>query len=397
MEASPSPNHLTKQALGLVNRSSDSGIFSTTNNTTIDRTSDVSKANSDSDNRSDCSSPERKYLCPICDRMMTSQHDFTLHIRSHNNENEIHDNDKGYTCRICSKVLSSSSSLDRHVLVHSGERPFHCKYCGDTFTTNGNMHRHMRTHSNSNKSENYESDGSTDSGSSKSTEFNNNRVDKCSNKRKHLEYEDEPSKRVRDCYGEPGKKQSYTCPVCERDDFDTAEVLETHLEDNHPEYPAKCNLCRQVFLNNKLLTAHKETVHESNISRQPVVGFKDLTFVDFSSEKFPLIARRECEMNIHRVSSGLKFQCRKCTRAFPCSNSLQIHEKSCVLPSNVNGLDLSNISQPEIRRMEFFSRLNLVDNSPEKLPSHATSPTHDPIQQAEGATRQGDGQYQRSR
>ena len=30
----------------------------------------------------------------------------------------------------------------------AGERPFHCRLCGNSFTTNGNMHRHMKTHQN---------------------------------------------------------------------------------------------------------------------------------------------------------------------------------------------------------------------------------------------------------
>nr|CAI5856711.1 unnamed protein product [Callosobruchus analis] len=339
--------------------SGDSGVFSTTANTT---TTSATTDEGEGDARSDCSSPEGcKYLCPICDTMLTSQHEFTLHIRSHNNEEE---KTGGYVCRICAKVLSSSSSLDRHVLVHSGERPFHCKYCGDTFTTNGNMHRHMRTHSQ--KAENnYESDGSTDSGSSKSTEFNNNKVDKLTVKRK-LEPTDAPAiKRPRDSYEEEDDS-SFKCPVCERTDFNSAAILQTHLEDNHPEYPARCNQCHHVFLNNKQLSTHKATVHENSPSKHPVVGFKNLTFVDFSSEKFPHIARKECEMNLHKVSGGLKFQCKKCARAFPCSNSLEIHEKSCVSIDHQNGLDLTAISQPQIRRMEFFSRLNLVDNSPEK-------------------------------
>ncbi|CAH1163646.1 unnamed protein product [Phaedon cochleariae] len=364
MEPLPSPNQMTKEVIA--NRS-DSGIFSTTN-TTIEPT-DVSKTpseNYDTDNRSDCSSPGRKYLCPICEKMLTSQHEFTLHIRSHNNESEVQDVEKGYTCRICSKVLSSSSSLDRHVLVHSGERPFHCKYCGDTFTTNGNMHRHMRTHSQ--KAENsYESDGSSDTGSSKSTEFNNNRVEK-GIKRKN-ENLDTGEKRIKEEYSDTEAPHSFKCPVCERTDFNSVTILETHLEDNHPDYPAKCNMCKQVFLNNKLLTVHKATSHENTLNRHPVVGFKDLTFVDFSSEKFPIIARRECEMNLHKVTGGLKFQCKRCNRAFPCSSSLDIHDKSCIPMDHTNGLDLTSIiSKPEFRRMDFFSRLNLVDNSPEKPP-----------------------------
>ncbi|XP_064211397.1 ras-responsive element-binding protein 1 isoform X1 [Tribolium castaneum] len=342
----------TKQSPTNQSTQSDSGIFSATNTTaTMDPC--------DTDNRSDCSSPERKYVCPICDTMLTSQHEFTLHIRSHNNETEAQD-DKGFTCRICFKVLSSSSSLDRHVLVHSGERPFHCRYCGDTFTTNGNMHRHMRTHSH--KADNYESDASTDSGSSKSTEFNNNKVE---SKKRKLEASDHANKRTEnasDC-----ESQFYKCPVCERTDFDSIVALEAHLEDNHPDYPAKCGQCNQLFQNNKLLTIHRNTVHSSGNKRHTVAGFKDLTFVDFSSEKFPYIARYECEKNLHTASDGLTFQCKTCTRAFPCSSSLEIHQKDC--QNQYNGLDLTKtqVSDKEIRRNEFFARLNLQDNSPEKF------------------------------
>ncbi|KAF3848345.1 hypothetical protein F7725_014842 [Dissostichus mawsoni] len=55
-----------------------------------------------------------------------------------------HNTDAGtvdHSCSICGKCLSSASSLDRHMLVHSGERPYKCNVCGQTFTTNGNMHR----------------------------------------------------------------------------------------------------------------------------------------------------------------------------------------------------------------------------------------------------------------
>lgn len=86
---------------------------------------------------------DMKFVCTICDVVSATRHEFTNHIRCHNYASGDTEN---YTCAICSKVLSSASSLDRHVLVHTGERPFNCKYCHLTFTTNGNMHRHMRTH-----------------------------------------------------------------------------------------------------------------------------------------------------------------------------------------------------------------------------------------------------------
>lgn len=223
----------------------------------------------------------------------------------------------------------------------------------------------MRTHSHKSDN-NYESDGSVDSNSSKSTEFNNNKVEKINGSKRKNDSPDGCSKKLRENCSDIDTPQSYNCPVCERSDFNSLTNLEAHLEDNHPDYPAKCNQCNHVFLNNKQLTSHKATVHENNPSRHSIVGFKDLTFVDFSSEKFPHIARRECELNLHKVSGGLKFQCRKCSRAFPCNNSLEIHERNCISVEHANGLDFSSISQPEIRRMEFFSRLNLLDTSPEK-------------------------------
>lgn len=75
--------------------------------------------------------------------------------QSHNNNNNHNHNSKKspgnstapttklmdpqqmHVCRLCDKLLSSSSSLDRHMLTHSGERPFVCKRCHMTFTTNG--------------------------------------------------------------------------------------------------------------------------------------------------------------------------------------------------------------------------------------------------------------------
>lgn len=80
------------------------------------------------------------YNCPLCEKICTTQHQLTMHIRQHNTDTGGAD----HSCSICGKSLSSASSLDRHMLVHSGERPYKCTVCGQSFTTNGNMHRWVR-------------------------------------------------------------------------------------------------------------------------------------------------------------------------------------------------------------------------------------------------------------
>lgn len=73
--------------------------------------------------------------CPLCNEIFTNPAEYTLHLKKHTN---------GTKCLVCGKILSSANSLDRHLLVHSGEKPFECKHCGKSFTTNGNMNRHKR-------------------------------------------------------------------------------------------------------------------------------------------------------------------------------------------------------------------------------------------------------------
>ncbi|XP_069676084.1 ras-responsive element-binding protein 1-like [Periplaneta americana] len=434
------------------------------NNETRTRTEGYEVGSSDAEES--CGESEMKYLCPICNAALSTQHDFTLHIRSHNNDSadEAVACLKTFTCKICSKALSSSSSLDRHVLVHSGERPFKCRICGVAFTTNGNMHRHMRTHnspaSKSESSNNYESDGSTDSGGSfnskksplsspppgnsaakkrrvgnhtpSPTETNNNKPSSSplpyqspnssenGNKRKLPELfpsdgaesgETASRRRMKgnqhDSSGS-SPEQSLHCPVCDREDFPSLNVLETHMEENHPDHQIRCNVCDMSFKSHRALNLHMiqhdksdrankgtKSGPQQQQSRYAVHGFPDLTFVDFSSHKFPQIAVALCEKSLHKPSSAIKFQCDKCGRAFPCATALNIHQKdghgrSCDDDAaNSDGpTDLSNNrrristagrssdttgeSEEEIeerKREDFFAGLDLQNKSIPSSPS----------------------------
>ncbi|XP_055551332.1 uncharacterized protein LOC129733830 isoform X2 [Wyeomyia smithii] len=330
----------------------------------------------------------KKYVCPICDIVSVTKHDFTEHIRSHNNSKSSsgdRDNGEGgqFVCKICSKVLSSASSLDRHVLVHTGERPFNCKYCNLTFTTNGNMHRHMRTHKQSER-ESYESDGSTDSGGSSaaSSGMSNNNNNSYNNnydgegKRKNADENVHYKRKIRtnnnnnilDGSVTEGV-QKFCCPVCVRNDFSSMISLENHMDREHPQIPAKCRHCEMVFKTYKALNAHR---CGNNNYQNITPGFKDLTFVDFSSEKFPLIAKSVCEQSIRTPVTSQKFECSKCYRAFPCSKTLDMHVRDCGVSdysSSGGGGEKRKwktseaSSEDDLKRDDFFANLDLQNKS----------------------------------
>ena len=59
----------------------------------------------------------------------------------------------------------------------------------------------------------------------------------------------------------------------------------------------------------------------------PGLGFFDLSFTDFSSQKFPSIAQNFCEHNFRKSTSQFhEFECAKCLRGFPASSALSLHD-----------------------------------------------------------------------
>ena len=278
-----------------------------------------------------------KRTCDVCLETFATARELTHHIRKHNTLNS-------HNCKVCAKTLSSASSLDRHMLIHSGERPFKCTMCPMAFTTNGNMHRHMRTH---------EKDDGVGGGGMLGGEMDGAdyvmRTD-YSKPRKRV-----PSKRLLDSgeeYGSlsPAKKLvmdsrmvyspvedieeesdgAYNCPICGKS-FLCKNGLQTHM-DLHPNLALQCSMCDSLFRNHRGLRMHVQMTHKRNANKEDEhipLGFQDLSFMEFSSSKFPLVAQVWCEQNVRRCNSiEHRFICPMCSKAFPCNSALDLHVKN---------------------------------------------------------------------
>ncbi|XP_012535869.1 ras-responsive element-binding protein 1 isoform X2 [Monomorium pharaonis] len=367
--------------------------------------------------------------CPTCPSVFTSSHELTNHLRGHNSPRSTDcSGEEDYSCGVCNKVLSSASSLDRHVLVHSGERPFKCKYCDMSFTTNGNMNRHVRcTHRMVSPNSCTDSEGSSGSERPAATsqdEYNNNEIArrnspdlideqqpspsnnrvnkrKCSDEDVSEDIDEQrrhkillnSTKMIR-CRPDDEMTKVFGCAICGQD-FASSATLESHMERVHPGSPATCETCNQSFKNHRALNLHRSMRHykknpegsNSRSLRNTVDGFRDLTFIDFSSIKFPTIARAMCERELHRPASGEanRFQCMKCLHAFPCRQAQLAHEKECKGPyknkrnsndnNNNNDISTNNNLEAELedptpqpddsktKREMFFAVLDLQNKS----------------------------------
>ncbi|NXG72928.1 RREB1 protein, partial [Baryphthengus martii] len=273
------------------------------------------------------------YTCPLCEKICTTQHQLTMHIRQHNTDTGGTD----HSCSICGKSLSSASSLDRHMLVHSGERPYKCSVCGQSFTTNGNMHRHMKIH---------EKDPNSTANTTPPSPLKRRRL---SSKRKfshdaEMDREERtPAKKVvDDGHSVEGDKRAeeevYHCPVCFKEFF-CKYGLESHVE-THPDNSLRCDICCITFRTHRGLLRHNAVIHKQ-LPRDPMgkpfiqnnpsipAGFHDLGFTDFSCRKFPRISQVWCETNLRRcISDFHRFICETCNKAFPMLSALRLHTET---------------------------------------------------------------------
>ena len=227
------------------------------------------------------SSTDQMYMCPLCHENQPTQKDFTTHIRGHNevkphsDPNDPTGQSKVYYCCLCGKMLSSFSSLDRHMLVHSGERPFSCELCGQTFTTNGNMHRHKRTHGNRDSHGN----GNAASGAAGGIGVDGNGVGGGGRGRVGRKRKQPPSSSAMPGVDQPqsNKKnslkanvnledmQQYSCLICP-EAFRSELNLDHHMYESHHGQEVTCHQCNFPCPNYNYLKLHRTMFHFNTTS-----------------------------------------------------------------------------------------------------------------------------------
>ena len=229
------------------------------------------------------------------------------------------------------------------------------------FTTNGNMHRHMRTHGMESADNTVISHDNNHTGNSNHNINSHNNGLHCglsklkSKKRKSIEEAQlerkffssldlsKPRRYSQASHNGDSKsinldnndmiEKEWTCQICDKKFIDKLSLY-YHLA-THPNETLKCIDCGYSLANYASLTQHKclnsisKSLNKTGPNEPHPVGFYDLTFTDFSSNKFSLIAKSFCEHNIRKSSSSYhEFECSKCERAFPCRSALNLHEST---------------------------------------------------------------------
>ena len=272
-------------------------------------------------------------------------------------------NDKARNCSVCCAAFASTRDLERHMSYHKQKTPHACRFCDNKFATTEELKDHAVLCENkvedcSNYSEDCypsnirnESNISTNLSSPKSSESKSESLESdesfkvvksLRSARRHIrkEYENKRKsdsdsespvasrRKMKNLNNNDYSDDQYQCPVCDRD-FGTWTVLQAHVEADHPD----AGLNHHQEETKKYETRKKlsfESPKRKNLKNIPkVIGFSDMAFTDFSSGKFPLIAKTLCEESLHLSKDELSFDCLHCGRGFPCDRALEIHVKTC--------------------------------------------------------------------
>lgn len=81
---------------------------------------------------------DRPYVCSLCNRSFSRNGDLTRHMRSHP-ENPLN-------CKECLKAFTEKSDAGMHEMIHAALMPHVCETCGKAFSSVNHLERHKRVH-----------------------------------------------------------------------------------------------------------------------------------------------------------------------------------------------------------------------------------------------------------
>lgn len=79
----------------------------------------------------------KKNQCPLCELQCSSDHQLTIHMRTHTGE-------RPYSCEVCSSKFTKLVNLKRHLQVHTKVR-FECQVCLRCFISDASLQSHYAT------------------------------------------------------------------------------------------------------------------------------------------------------------------------------------------------------------------------------------------------------------
>lgn len=227
-----------------------------------------------------------------------------------------------HQCSFCCKVFFSLDRLSDHENIHTGKRPYECRVCNKTFTTNKYLTVHVRNHGDKpHKCLLCEKSFVTP------TELDYH------TREKHLP--DTDPRRYFPCRQCDAKFKTsfllyyhrrkhrkttiYKCDYCQKE-FEMRQKILTHMRNHFGIKPFKCSYCPKAFTDSSSRCAHEVNCNKSGDSEKR----RNLQ-CKFCSKKLQSQGKLDTHENSH--TGKRPYKCRVCDKAFAAYNTLSAHVK----------------------------------------------------------------------